>query len=212
MGEKGRSAFDARSGSGENAGYGAAEAAVTGGSVADGTGRDTELPLQEVALSASFDDSEVLRTVMTVAAVPAAQATVAVVAPRATETAAGEGIRGRKAPGTVTEMTVVPRAVPAARATVGTLFAYGLLLNLMPGIFGLFLRLARQLRERAERRRIFCRYAAGAALGLALLGIGYRGAYFGALYYNPWLAAGAAAATAIPQPMQARPVTRAAPR
>ncbi len=192
-GEKGRSAFDARSGSGENAGYGAAEAAVTGGSVADGTGRDTELPLQEVALSASFDDSEVLRTVMTVAAVPAAQATVAVVAPRATETAAGEGIRGRKAPGTVTEMTVVPRAVPAARATVGTLFAYGLLLNLMPGIFGLFLRLARQLRERAERRRIFCRYAAGAALGLALLGIGYRGAYFGALYYNPWLAAGAAA-------------------
>ena len=192
-GEKGRSAFDARSGSGENAGYGAAEAAVAGGSVADGTGRDTELPLQEVALSASFDDSEVLRTVMTVAAVPAAQATVAVVAPRAMETAAGEGIRGRKAPGTVTEMTVVPRTVPAARATGGTLFAYGLLLNLMPGIFGLFLRLARQLRERAERRRIFCRYAAGAALGLALLGIGYRGAYFGALYYNPWLAAGAAA-------------------
>ena len=202
-GEKGRSAFDARSGSGENAGYGAAEAAVAGGSVADGTGRDTELPLQEVALSASFDDSEVLRTVMTVAAVPAAQATGevvpaaqatgAVVAPRATETAAGDGIRGRKAPGTVTEMTVVPRTVPAARATGGTLFAYGLLLNLMPGIFGLFLRLARQLRERAERRRIFCRYAAGAALGLALLGIGYRGAYFGALYYNPWLAAGAAA-------------------
>lgn len=193
-GEKGRSAFDARSGSGENAGYGAAEAAVAGGSVADGTGRDTELPLQEVALSASFDDSEVLRTVMTVAAVPAAQATGEVVpAARATETAVGEGIRGRKAPGTVTEMTVVPRAVPAARATGGTLFAYGLLLNLMPGIFGLFLRLARQLRERAERRRIFCRYAAGAALGLALLGIGYRGAYFGALYYNPWLAAGAAA-------------------
>ena len=193
-GEKGRSAFDARSGSGENAGYGAAEAAVAGGSVADGTGRDTELPLQEVALSASFDDSEVLRTVMTVAAVPAARATGEVVpAARATETAAGEGIRGRKAPGTVTEMTVVPRAVPAARATGGTLFAYGLLLNLMPGIFGLFLRLARQLRERAERRRIFCRYAAGAALGLALLGIGYRGAYFGALYYNPWLAAGAAA-------------------
>ena len=188
VGEQGRSAFDARSGSGENAEYGAAEAAV-----ADGTGRDTELPLQEVALSASFDDSEVLRTVMTVAAVPAAQATGAVVAPRATEAAAGDGIRGRKAPGTVTEMTVVPRAVPAARATGGTLFAYGLLLNLMPGIFGLFLRLARQLRERAERRRIFCRYAAGAALGLALLGIGYRGAYFGALYYNPWLAAGAAA-------------------
>ena len=192
-GEQGRSAFDARAGSGENAEYGAAEAAVAGGSVADGTGRDTELPLQEVALSASFDDSEVLRTVMTVAAVPAAQATGAVVAPRATETAAGDGIRGRKAPGTVTEMTVVPRTVPAARATGGTLFAYGLLLNLMPGIFGLFLRLARQLRERAERRRIFCRYAAGAALGLALLGIGYRGAYFGALYYNPWLAAGAAA-------------------
>ena len=193
-GEQGRSAFDARSGSGENAGYGAAEAAVAGGSVADGTGRDTELPLQEVALSASFDDSEVLRTVMTVAAVPAAQATGEVVpAARATETAARDGIRGRKAPGTVTEMTVVPRAVPAARATGGTLFAYGLLLNLMPGIFGLFLRLARQLRERAERRRIFCRYAAGAALGLALLGIGYRGAYFGALYYNPWLAAGAAA-------------------
>ena len=159
-GEKGRSAFDARSGSGENAEYGAAEAAVAGGSVADGTGRDTELPLQEVALSASFDDSEVLRTVMTGAVVPAAQATGAVVAPR---------------------------------ATGGTLFAYGLLLNLMPGIFGLFLRLARQLRERAERRRIFCRYAAGAALGLALLGIGYRGVYFGALYYNPWLAAGAAA-------------------
>lgn len=169
-GEKGRSAFDARSGSGENAGYGAAEAAVAGGSVADGTGRDTELPLQEVALSASFDDSEVLRTVMTVAAVPAAQATGAV-EPAAQAT--GEVI--------------------APRATGGTLFAYGLLLNLMPGIFGLFLRLARQLRERAERRRIFCRYAAGAALGLALLGIGYRGAYFGALYYNPWLAAGAAA-------------------
>lgn len=212
-GEKGRSAFDARAGSGasgtgnegsgETAGYGAAEAAVAGSSVADGTGRDTELPLQEVALSASFDDSEVLRTVMTVAAVPAAQATgevvpaaqatEAAVAPRATEAAAGDGIRGHKAPGTVTEMTVVPRAAPAARATGGTLFAYGLLLNLMPGIFGLFLRLARQLRERAERRRIFCRYAAGAALGLALLGIGYRGAYFGALYYNPWLAAGAAA-------------------
>ena len=182
-----RVTFDVR------AGKRAGEAAVAGGSVADGTGRDTELPLQEVALSASFDDSEVLRTVMTVAAVPAAQATGAVVAPRATETAVGDGIRGRKASGTVTEMTVVPRAVPAARATVGTLFAYGLLLNLMPGIFGLFLRLARQLRERAERRRIFCRYAAGAALGLALLGIGYRGAYFGALYYNPWLAAGAAA-------------------
>lgn len=190
-----RVTFDVRAGkqAGEKAEYGAAEAAVAGGSVADGIGRDTELPLQEVALSASFDDSEVLRTVMTVAAVPAAQATVAVVAPRAMETAAGEGIRGRKAPGTVTEMTVIPRTVPAARATGGTLFAYGLLLNLMPGIFGLFLRLARQLRERAERRRIFCRYAAGAALGLALLGIGYRGAYFGALYYNPWLAAGAAA-------------------
>ena len=170
-GEQGRSAFDARSGSGENAGYGAAEAAVAGGSVADGTGRNTELPLQEVALSASFDDSEVLRTVMTVAAVPAAQAT-------------GEVVPAAQATGA---------AVPAARVTGGTLFAYGLLLNLMPGIFGLFLRLARQLRERAERRRIFCRYAAGAALGLALLGIGYRGAYFGALYYNPWLAAGAAA-------------------
>ena len=191
-----RVTFDVRAGkrAGEKAEYGAAEAAVAGGSVADGIGRDTELPLQEVALSASFDDSEVLRTVMTVAAVPAAQATGEVVpAARATETAAGDGIRGRKAPGTVTEMTVIPRAVPAARATGGTLFAYGLLLNLMPGIFGLFLRLARQLRERAERRRIFCRYAAGAALGLALLGIGYRGAYFGALYYNPWLAAGAAA-------------------
>lgn len=178
-GEQGRSAFDARSGSGENAGYGAAEAAVAGGSVADGTGRNTELPLQEVALSASFDDSEVLRTVMTVAAVPAAQAT-------------GEVVPAAQATGAV----VTPRAteaVVAPRATGGTLFAYGLLLNLMPGIFGLFLRLARQLRERAERRRIFCRYAAGAALGLALLGIGYRGAYFGALYYNPWLAAGAAA-------------------
>lgn len=178
-GEQGRSAFDARSGSGENAGYGAAEAAVAGGSVADGTGRNTELPLQEVALSASFDDSEVLRTVMTVAAVPAAQAT-------------GEVVPAAQATGAV----VTPRAteaVVAPRATGGTLFAYGLLLNLMPGIFGLFLRLARQLRERAERRRIFCRYAAGAALGLVLLGIGYRGAYFGALYYNPWLAAGAAA-------------------
>lgn len=174
-GEKGRSAFDARAGSGasgtgnegsgETAGYGAAEAAVAGS-----TGRNTELPLQEVALSASFDDSEVLRTVMTVAAVPAARATGTVLAAQATVA-----------------------AVPAAQATGGTLFAYGLLLNLMPGIFGLFLRLARQLRERAERRRIFCRYAAGAALGLALLGIGYRGAYFGALYYNPWLAAGAAA-------------------
>lgn len=105
-----RVTFDVRAGkqAGEKAEYGAAEAAVAGGSVADGIGRDTELPLQEVALSASFDDSEVLRTVMTVAAVPAAQATVAVVAPRAMETAAGEGIRGRKAPGTVTEMTVVP--------------------------------------------------------------------------------------------------------
>lgn len=197
-GEKGRSAFDARSGSGENAGYGAAEAAVAGGSVADGTGRDTELPLQEVALSASFDDSEVLRTVMTVAAVPAAQATGevvpaaqatgAVVTPRATE-----AVVAPRATGTVLAAQATVAAVPAARATGGTLFAYGLLLNLMPGIFGLFLRLARQLRERAERRRIFCRYAAGAALGLALLGIGYRGAYFGALYYNPWLAAGAAA-------------------
>lgn len=179
VGEQGRSAFDARSGSGENAEYGAAEAAVAGGSVADGIGRDTELPLQEVALSASFDDSEVLRTVMTVAAVPAARAT-------------GEVVPAAQATGAV----VTPRAteaVVAPRATGGTLFAYGLLLNLMPGIFGLFLRLARQLRERAERRRIFCRYAAGAALGLALLGIGYRGAYFGALYYNPWLAAGAAA-------------------
>lgn len=197
-GEKGRSAFDARSGSGENAGYGAAEAAVAGGSVADGTGRDTELPLQEVALSASFDDSEVLRTVMTVAAVPAAQATGevvpaaqatgAVVTPRATE-----AVVAPRATGTVLAAQATVAAVPAARVTGGTLFAYGLLLNLMPGIFGLFLRLARQLRERAERRRIFCRYAAGAALGLALLGIGYRGAYFGALYYNPWLAAGAAA-------------------
>lgn len=197
-GEKGRSAFDARSGSGENAGYGAAEAAVAGGSVADGTGRDTELPLQEVALSASFDDSEVLRTVMTVAAVPAAQATGevvpaaqatgAVVTPRATE-----AVVAPRATGTVLAAQATVAAVPAARVTGGTLFAYGLLLNLMPGIFGLFLRLARQLRERAERRRIFCRYAAGAALGLALLGIGYRGAYFGALYYNPWLAAGVAA-------------------
>lgn len=197
-GEQGRSAFDARSGSGENAGYGAAEAAVAGGSVADGTGRNTELPLQEVALSASFDDSEVLRTVMTVAAVPAAQATGevvpaaqatgAVVTPRATE-----AVVAPRATGTVLAAQATVAAVPAARVTGGTLFAYGLLLNLMPGIFGLFLRLARQLRERAERRRIFCRYAAGAALGLALLGIGYRGAYFGALYYNPWLAAGAAA-------------------
>ncbi len=188
-GEQGRSAFDARSGSGENAGYGAAEAAVAGGSVADGTGRNTELPLQEVALSASFDDSEVLRTVMTVAAVPAAQATGEVV-PAAQAT--GAVVPAAQATGAV----VTPRAteaVVAPRATGGTLFAYGLLLNLMPGIFGLFLRLARQLRERAERRRIFCRYAAGAALGLVLLGIGYRGAYFGALYYNPWLAAGAAA-------------------
>lgn len=198
VGEQGRSAFDARSGSGENAGYGAAEAAVAGGSVADGTGRNTELPLQEVALSASFDDSEVLRTVMTVAAVPAAQATGevvpaaqatgAVVTPRATE-----AVVAPRATGTVLAAQATVAAVPAARVTGGTLFAYGLLLNLMPGIFGLFLRLARQLRERAERRRIFCRYAAGAALGLALLGIGYRGAYFGALYYNPWLAAGAAA-------------------
>ena len=187
-GEQGRSAFDARSGSGENAGYGAAEAAVAGGSVADGTGGNTELPLQEVALSASFDDSEVLRTVMTVAAVPAAQATGEVVTPRATE-----AVVAPRATGTVLAAQATVAAVPAVRATGGTLFAYGLLLNLMPGIFGLFLRLARQLRERAERRRIFCRYAAGAALGLALLGIGYRGAYFGALYYNPWLAAGAAA-------------------
>lgn len=158
----------------ETAGYGAAEAAVAGGSVAGSTGRNTELPLQEVALSASFDDSEVLRTVMTVVAAPQAYAS-------------GTGNEGNSAGDRGNEV------VAAARATGGTLFAYGLLLNLMPGIFGLFLRLARQLRERVERRRIFCRYAAGAALGLALLGIGYRGVYFGALYYNPWLAAGAAA-------------------
>lgn len=95
-----RVTFDVRAGkqAGEKAEYGAAEAAVAGGSVADGTGRDTELPLQEVALSASFDDSEVLRTVMTVAAVPAAQATGEVVAPRATEAAAGDGIRGPTLP------------------------------------------------------------------------------------------------------------------
>lgn len=193
-GEKGRSAFDARAGGSatgnegsatgsasgtsnkgsETAGYGAAEAAVAGGSVAGSTGRNTELPLQEVALSASFDDSEVLRTVMTVVAAPQAYVS-------------GTGNEGNSAGDRGNEV------VAAARATGGTLFAYGLLLNLMPGIFGLFLRLARQLRERAERRRIFCRYAAGAALGLALLGIGYRGVYFGALYYNPWLAAGAAA-------------------
>lgn len=170
----------------ETAGYGAAEAAVAGSGVAGSTGRNTELPLQEVALSASFDDSEVLRTVMTVVAapqaVPAAQAVAA-----AQASASGTGNEGNSAGDRGNEV------VPAARATGGTLFAYGLLLNLMPGIFGLFLRLARQLRERVERRRIFCRYAAGAALGLALLGIGYRGVYFGALYYNPWLAAGAAA-------------------
>lgn len=177
MGNEG-SATGSASGTGnkdsETAGYGAAGGAVAGGSVAGSTGRNTELPLQEVALSASFDDSEVLRTVMTV--VPAAQAS-----------ASGTGNEGNSAGDRGNEV------VPAARATGGTLFAYGLLLNLMPGIFGLFLRLVRQLRERAERRRIFCRYAAGAALGLALLGIGYRGVYFGALYYNPWLAAGAAA-------------------
>ena len=192
----------------ETAGYGAAEAAVAGSGasgmgnggnkgrngsgVAGSTGRNTELPLQEVALSASFDDSEVLRTVMTVVAAPqAVLAPQAVPAARAVPavqaSASGTGNEGNSAGDRGNEV------VPAARATGGTLFAYGLLLNLMPGIFGLFLRLARQLRERAERRRIFCRYAAGAALGLALLGIGYRGVYFGALYYNPWLAAGAAA-------------------
>lgn len=202
----GGSATGSASGTGnkgsETAGYGAAEAAVAGSGasgtgnggnrgrngsgVADGTGRNTELPLQEVALSASFDDSEVLRTVMTVVAAPqAVPAAQAVAAPQAY--VSGTGNEGNSAGDRGNEV------VAAARATGGTLFAYGLLLNLMPGIFGLFLRLARQLRERAERRRIFCRYAAGAALGLALLGIGYRGVYFGALYYNPWLAAGAAA-------------------
>lgn len=202
----GGSATGSASGTGnkgsETAGYGAAEAAVAGSGasgtgnggnkgrngsgVAGSTGRNTELPLQEVALSASFDDSEVLRTVMTVVAVP--QAVLAPQAvPAAQASASGTGNEGNSAGDRGNEV------VPAARATGGTLFAYGLLLNLMPGIFGLFLRLARQLRERAERRRIFCRYAAGAALGLALLGIGYRGVYFGALYYNPWLAAGAAA-------------------
>lgn len=186
----------------ETAGYGAVGGAVAGSGasgtgnggnrgrngsgVAGSTGRNTELPLQEVALSASFDDSEVLRTVMTVVAAPqAVPAAQAVAAPQAY--VSGTGNEGNSAGDRGNEV------VAAARATGGTLFAYGLLLNLMPGIFGLFLRLARQLRERAERRRIFCRYAAGAALGLALLGIGYRGVYFGALYYNPWLAAGAAA-------------------
>ena len=82
-------------------------------------------------------------------------------------------------------------AIPAPGS--GVLLMFGFMLLLMPGGFYLYFQLLRLIWMRDDRRRILAGYGVGAALALALLGIGYNGRYFGEMYQNPWLLAGAAA-------------------
>ena len=186
----------------------------------------------EVAISATFNDNEMLRTVIrpTVASGRLAKEEVRF---------AGEGVRfapdngllrpyapdggaggtGNRGSGRVTgngdgaDYKVVSEAFSAGNDSVsgfamteqgkavaaipapgsGVLLMFGFMLLLMPGGFYLYFQLLRLIWMRDDRRRILAGYGVGAALALALLGIGYNGRYFGEMYQNPWLLAGAAA-------------------
>ena len=91
----------------------------------------------------------------------------------------------------MTEQGKAVAAIPAPGG--GVLLMFGFMLLLMPGGFYLYFQLLRLIWMRDDRRRILAGYGVGAALALALLGIGYNGRYFGEMYQNPWLLAGAAA-------------------
>ncbi len=130
-------------------------------------GRVDAVSWGEIAISASFDDEEFLRTVVPLA-VP------------------GNGISGAG------DYRAVFGDNGGWAPSLALAFGFGFLLNLMPGVFYLFLRLARLFAEKPERWRIFARYAAGTALGLALLGAGLAGRRFWVLYENPWLLTAAA--------------------
>ena len=91
----------------------------------------------------------------------------------------------------MTEQGKAVAAIPAPGS--GVLLMFGFMLLLMPGGFYLYFQLLRLIWMRDDRRRILAGYGVGAALALALLGIGYNGRYFGEMYQNPWLLAGAAA-------------------
>ena len=91
----------------------------------------------------------------------------------------------------MTEKGNAVAAIPAPGS--GVLLMFGFMLLLMPGGFYLYFQLLRLIWMRDDRRRILAGYGVGAALALALLGIGYNGRYFGEMYQNPWLLAGAAA-------------------
>lgn len=91
----------------------------------------------------------------------------------------------------MTEQGKAVAAIPAPGS--GVLLMFGFMLLLMPGGFYLYFQLLRLIWMRDDRRRILAGYGVGAALALALLGIGFNGRYFGEMYQNPWLLAGAAA-------------------
>ncbi len=163
--------------------------------------------LGEIAVSASFNDREKLRTVihpeyvaggvaeakgdisekMASSVEPDGLGNVAggVVSPETADMEKAGTFNGR-----VGE-TLQAVAIPAPKSL--TLFWFGVMLMLMPGGFYLYFQLVRQLWMREDRCRIAFWYMTGAAIGLILFGLCYSGRYFGEMYQNPWLIAVAAA-------------------
>lgn len=125
---------------------------------------------QNVGISASFDDSETLRTILS----------PQTVFPEADE----RDEENNKVAGNFV-------SIPAAETAM--LFWFGFFLCLMPGCLHLFLWLLLQMRNSRHPFRIFLRYACGTAVTLAICGEAFCGQYYGTLYGSPWLLTTAAA-------------------
>lgn len=82
---------------------------------------------------------------------------------------------------------ITPSKSQNNKATFWPAYIFGLLLNLMPVIFYLFIRLIRLLKEQKEKTKILLRYISGTALGLILTGIFFQNKYLSEMYENSWL-------------------------
>lgn len=116
-------------------------------------------PPKEIAVTAMFGGRENLRTV---------------VQPTIISSSAGIGALG---------------SVSSPSLSLWTAFIFGLFLNLMPGIFYLFIRLTHLFWSREDRFKIFKRYALGAATGLALVGFIFHKHYWSIMIETPVLTA-----------------------
>lgn len=78
-------------------------------------------------------------------------------------------------------------SVLSKHISLWTLFVFGLILNLMPGIFNLFVKLIESMWVSKDSIKIFVRYALMLAIGWGGFGILYAGNSWNVVFLNVWL-------------------------